>query len=529
MTNISALNAVAQGTFTQNAMSNSLQKLSSGLRINSARDDASGMAIADSLRSQGNALKQAIRNANDALGIIQIADKAMDEQNKVLGTIKVKATQAAQDGQTEATRKMIQADINRLIESLDNIAATTSYNGLTLLAGGFTNKEFQVGAYSHQSIGVSIGATSSDKIGHMRFESFRVGLLPVGWPYDPNEPELVEEVLLNTVRPTFYGVGIGGADVQLESVVISTSAGTGLGVLAEAINKNTEALGGIRANVRVVATGEQQVAGGDIKGLRINGVLIGDIDGIQQADRDGRAVAAINNKKEETGVSANIDEQGRMQLVSDGRAILVSDESGMGLNVNIALGNGIGDLTIGQIDLVREGPNDIQWSLEMARSVPAVDDYLDIVGSLEVAASATLRNVKGAWNTQQEHAMGAGAYKAWSDVSPAGVGTPLPLNTGGGVLSLEGAMAVMDIAESAAKQLNRIRSDLGSAQIALQSTINNITITAVNVKSAESNIREVDFASESAQYTNLNILAQSGNYALSQANTIMQGILRLLQ
>lgn len=174
-TNINALNAHAQSTFTQTSLSSSLQKLSSGLRINSAKDDASGMAIADSLRSQASALGQAIRNTNDGMAIIQIADKAMDEQVKILDTIKTKATQAAQDGQTETTRKAIQADINRLIESMDNIAATTSYNGLSLLAGGFTNKEFQVGAYSNQTIRASIGATSSDKTGHVRTETYSDG------------------------------------------------------------------------------------------------------------------------------------------------------------------------------------------------------------------------------------------------------------------------------------------------------------------------------------------------------------------
>ena len=149
---MNALNAHAQTTFTQTNLASSLQKLSSGLRINSAKDDASGMAIADTLRSQANTLGQAIRNANDGMGIIQIADKAMDEQIKILDTIKQKATQATQDGQTTTTRKAIQSDINRLIESLDNIANTTSYNGLSLLSGSFTNKEFQVGAYSNQTI-----------------------------------------------------------------------------------------------------------------------------------------------------------------------------------------------------------------------------------------------------------------------------------------------------------------------------------------------------------------------------------------
>ncbi|MBZ8187922.1 flagellin, partial [Campylobacter jejuni subsp. jejuni] len=118
-TNVAALNAKANADLNSKSLDASLSRLSSGLRINSAADDASGMAIADSLRSQANTLGQAISNGNDALGILQTADKAMDEQLKILDTIKTKATQAAQDGQSLKTRTMLQADINRLMEELD--------------------------------------------------------------------------------------------------------------------------------------------------------------------------------------------------------------------------------------------------------------------------------------------------------------------------------------------------------------------------------------------------------------------------
>ncbi|WP_443984405.1 flagellin N-terminal helical domain-containing protein, partial [Campylobacter coli] len=128
-TNVAALNAKANSDLNSKALDQSLARLSSGLRINSAADDASGMAIADSLRTQASTLGQAINNGNDAASILQTADKAMDEQLKILDTIKVKATQAAQDGQSAKTRAMLQADINRLMEELDNIANTTSFNG----------------------------------------------------------------------------------------------------------------------------------------------------------------------------------------------------------------------------------------------------------------------------------------------------------------------------------------------------------------------------------------------------------------
>ncbi|AWI34993.1 flagellin B [Helicobacter apodemus] len=488
-TNVNALNAHAQSSFTQTSLSSSLQKLSSGLRINSAKDDASGMAIADSLRSQANTLGQAIRNTNDGMGMIQIADKAMDEQIKILDTIKTKATQAAQDGQTTTTRTAIQADINRLIESLDNIAATTSYNGLNLLAGGFTNKAFQVGAYSNQTIQTSIGATSSDKIGHARVESLKF-------------------TALDNVAMNFIGAK-NQQDVTLENVVISTSAGTGLGALAQVINKNSDNLGGIRAEATVVRTGTQQIGARDIVSLTINGVKIGDITGVQQADRDGRLVQAINAYKEETGVQASVSEDGRLVLTStDGRAIQVRGGGMSAGGAGITTGAGASTF-VGTLTLTRLGSNDIQYN--------GLGNAARASGAAQ--ATATLRNVKGTFNKDIRSAVGANAANS------AMAGQAL----GAGVTSLKGAMLVMDIAESAIKQLDSIRADLGSVQQQMQSTVNNITVTQVNVSSAESSIRQVDYASESANYSNLNILAQAGNYALSQSNAAQQNILRLLQ
>ena len=141
-TNISAMNAYTNASATGRELDASIAKLSSGLRINKAADDASGMTIADSLRAQASALGQAIANANDAIGIVQTADKAMDEQLSILNTIRTKAIQAAQDGQTTQSREALQSDISRLLEELDNIATTTSFNGQQLLNGTLT-KQFK--------------------------------------------------------------------------------------------------------------------------------------------------------------------------------------------------------------------------------------------------------------------------------------------------------------------------------------------------------------------------------------------------
>lgn len=502
-TNVHALNSRAQGTFTQRNLQDSLERLSSGLRINKAADDASGMAIADSLRSQSNSLGQAIRNTNDGIGIIQIADKAMDEQVKILDSIKTKAVQAAQDGQTTKTRTAIQADITRLVQSLDNIGNTTSYNGLALLSGSFTNKEFQVGAYSNQSIKGSIGATTSDKIGHVRVET---GTVVSG---------------TGTVALQVNNVP-GNKNMVLESVVISTSAGTGLGALAEVINKNSDALGGVKASFVVETTGSAAVAAaGIICGLTINGVAIGIINDIQENDRDGKLVNAINARKEETGVQASVDYNGRLHLTAiDGRGINVQGQvasaiDGTGTGISAIFGVSAGGFFGGRLTLTKLDSSDIIVE----------GTGIELTGFAKTSAvaqtSVNLRGSLNAWGADQASAMGANANTQVATDNATGMSA--------GVTTLRGAMVMMNIAESAIKQLDSIRSDLGSMQQQMTSTLNNITITQVNVKSAESNIRDTDFAEESSSYTKLNLLSQSGNYALSQANAVQQNIMRLLQ
>ncbi len=534
-TNVNALNAHAQSSFTQASMKTSLERLSSGLKINKAADDASGMAIADSLRNQANSLGQAIRNANDGMGIIQIADKAMDEQIKILDTIKVKATQAAQDGQTTKTRQAIQADINRLIEGLDNIASTTSYNGQALLSGSFTNKEFQVGAYSNETVKFNIGATSSDKIGQVRFET--TGIVKVS-----SGANAMQQVALK-----FLDVD-GFTDITLEAVKISHSAGTGIGVLAQVINKNSDKLG-VKASFQVQGTASAAVAEGSLRGLKINNVVIGDISGISANDSDGRLVAAINSAKDRTGVEAFIDERGRLNMKSaDGRSIKVETSSAAaavfgGGSFAMASAGAAQNIIVGRMTLTRLDARDIKVSGAAAGSSQtsyysrlgfATNSATAATGTEKMAAiTVGLRQVTGSWDMDTACAAGMNANDAVADTrfteTHSTAATSNENAGGAGVTTLRGAMITMNIADSAMKMLDAIRSDLGSVSNQLTSTINNITITQVNVRAAESNIREVDFAAESAEFSKLNILAQSGSYAMSQSNAVQQNILRLLQ
>lgn len=463
-TNIAAMNAHTAASVNNRNLDSSLSKLSSGLRINTAADDASGMAIADSLRSQASSLGQAVSNANDAIGIIQIADKAMDEQLKILDTIKVKATQAAQDGQTTDSRKALQKDIARLMESLNNIANTTSYNGQSLLSGSFNNKEFQVGAFSNETIKASIGSTNTSKIGSVRYESYT----------------------LTAYADT--SMTINGTTIQ--AVNVSTSAGTGIGALAAAINKNSDKTG-----VRASYDSDLRITGGlsaGITSLSINGVSIGTISGTEIGDRTGLIVNAINAKKTDTGVEAYTDNEGLLHLRStDGRGIQVSATE---TDFNQTF---VGRLTLTQLDASDIDATGFGLSGATAQSF-SLDQALKgftLTGSLALGQFSSVTT-------------------AIADI---------------GVTTLKGAMLVMNMAESAIKGLDGIRSDLGSVQNQLTSTINNISVTQVNVKAAESQIRDVDFAAESANFSKFNILAQSGSYAMSQANAVQQNVLKLLQ
>ncbi|MBS4236202.1 flagellin hook IN motif-containing protein, partial [Campylobacter vulpis] len=291
-TNVAALNAKANSDLNSKSLDASLARLSSGLRINSAADDASGMAIADSLRSQASTLGQAINNGNDALGILQTADKAMDEQLKILDTIKTKATQAAQDGQSLKTRTMLQADINRLMEELDNIANTTSFNGKQLLSGGFINQEFQIGSSSNQTIKATIGATQSSKIGLTRFET---------------GAQVIQSGEANMTIKNYNGID----DFKFQSVKISTSVGTGLGALAEEINRVADRTG-VRATFNVQTVGARTVMKGSTnENFAINGVIIGKV-AYENGDKNGSLIAAINAVKDTTGVQAALDEEGKL-------------------------------------------------------------------------------------------------------------------------------------------------------------------------------------------------------------------------
>ncbi|MDP2849949.1 MAG: flagellin [Sulfuricurvum sp.] len=667
-TNIAAMNAHTNSTVNNRSLDDSLSKLSSGLRINKAADDASGMVIADSLRTQANSLGQAISNANDGIGIIQVADKAMDEQLKILDTIKTKAIQAGSDSQSTSSRTAIQKDVNRLLEQLDNIAKTTAFNGTQLLSGNFSNKEFQVGAYSNQTIKASIANTQSLAIGNTstKVDQVQVGNFAtstLAHPLDKNATVLTFTgadginaqglaagdtiridgvgdftiqhisgtmttagtmsgiaitldralgktvsvgssfgvslvkttaenlstfspaavtggVTMTTNSSNINGFAIGdkmnvtisdgsslvytlvsvagastgttsgvliwsaaaagtagvislatvsvndrasmGTDftsadyaqytiegVKLDGVQMTDSSGngvaqSGLGRIADLINAASGQTG-VKAVANTEINSNIAVQGGTLlSNITINGTtILSSGASILSSDTDNTLVTAINDKTSLTGVTASLESDGTLTLSSDGRAVNLS-----GMSAAAGLNDGV---YAGRLELVKQGGGDITVS----------SSHFSNSG-----LTASLTTAKALTDTTSSSVLSDLIYGQVDDNNDGLVNTSDKV---GLLLTREGATKAMDITESAIARLDAIRADLGSVQNQLVVTVNNIAVTQVNVRAAESQIRDVDFAAESANFSKFNILAQSGSYAMSQANAVQQNVLRLLQ
>ena len=570
VTNVAALQGVVANTNNSSNLQKSLERLSTGLKINAAKDNASGMAIANQLKTQASSLGAAIDNGNQANSVLLTADKAIEEQSNILDQIKQKAIQAAQDGQSTKTRNMLQADIIRLMEELDNIANTTSFNGKNLLSGGFSNQEFQVGDRSNITVKTTIGSTQSSKLGVTRFETG------------------AKITASNTVQLTIKQYN-GIEDFKFAAVKISYSVNTGVGALAEEINRVSDKTG-VRASYNVTTTGVFAImAGNTSDSFSINGVLIGRVD-YQNNDQNGALVNAINAVKDTTGVEASVDSNGRLVMTSaQGRAVNIGGSIGAGSGVASTMYS-----NFGRLSLVKNSGADIllsggtlstglgasvvgfagasttsQYSMSLRETKMQIGGYqADAMGMFgdRFGIIANSQGISGIFGGKLSKVSGfkdfgtaVGQFSTFSQINDtkyvysnayssmlitrgwgsfktslvvqtaAAAGQVQIVNQTAGVTTLKGAMAMMDIVETAILNVDQIRANIGSAQQQIDATINNISTTQVNLKSAESVIRDLDFASESANYSKSSILAQSGAYALAQANASSQYVMQLLQ
>lgn len=530
-TNITSLSSNNSTERTNKKLTASLEHLSSGLRINKAADDASGMTVADSLRSQASSLEQSIASGNDAIGILQTADYAMAEQIEIIDTIRVKAIQAANDFHTRDSRLAIHQDIMRLLEEFDNIANTTTFNGHKLLNGNFSNKNFQMGAYSNEIISITIPRADSKAVGHLSFATSSplmyentTDFAKAEWTFTLNHGTINEKVEFNFTGQDLLTQGFKYITDRVNAVHVET---------------------GIRASARSDLATPIRILGSKYSGpvnLSINGYQILSNATVQTDDADGMVLNAINSQSSLTGVTATIDNgSGRMMLNShNGLPIYIktNDNGAKG-----ALGLQFSDptdatkllndvLVLGELTFSKQGSIPTSYSITPVNDIAkkqkgVVSTGISDDGKTKFEDNQTPHKAAVNLHDFLTEPMSGTLAKAMGHGVVGTQGSNVTQEPG--VLTYNGSQTLIDIAVVALGDLDHIRSDIGSIQNQITATINNISVTHLNIKAAESQIRDVDFANEVAQFNKQNILSQSGSYASAQANQIQQAIIRLLQ
>ena len=477
-TNLPSLNAQRNLDHSQASLTTSLQRLSSGLRINSAKDDAAGLSISERMGSQIRGLNQAARNANDAISLAQTTEGNLSEISNVLQRIREIAVQSANDTNTTADRTSLQNEVTSLTQEIDRIAASAQFNGSNLLDGSFTSKTFQVGANAGQSISVAIsGARNQD----------------LGLTGSATITGAVTSTSAKTAGTNISGITIAAAaDDGVSWVGSSQSGATSTLAMANAINLSSGTTGvSAKATTSVTSTAITGHAKAIVAGeLVINGTDIGAIATTASAEnRNSQMIIAINAKSASTGVVATGVTATTYKLTAaDGRNInftsnVAGSTTGHSLAADVAVITGIS-----------------------ISSTAAVTNY----GQLTLTAGKDITTT-GTWDS-----IAAATYAKTGSSS---------VDVSSQILS-SSAIAQIDVAIDT---INTQRAGLGTVQTRFDTVIANLKTTSENVSAARGRIRDTDFAAETASMTRNQVLQQAGVAMLAQANALPNIVLSLLK
>ncbi len=607
-TNVASLNAQRNLNRSQTDLGVSLQRLSTGLRINSAKDDAAGLAISERFTTQIRGLNQAIRNANDGISLAQTAEGALGETSNSLQRIRELALQSANSTNSASDRAALNAEVDQLLSEIQRIGQTTQFNGQNILDGSFSSAQFQVGANANQTISFGVTGATTNLLGAYQ-----------------------------TTSTAVTSSALDGSGFTINDVEIGVSVGTSAaGFTADSAAAKAAAINGKTIDTGVSATATNSVTGiAPIAGvglstgdLVINGVSVGAIAKDASAVTQGRnAATAINAITNQTGVSAVASATtGALTLTaSDGRNIALTSstttaqsatnvQNAIGLDIsagNNATGQNTRDLvfdanqdflggtatqdlregdTITIDSIVYEFTAETQaqvtagGSTNVAVTLTSGDDESvagaalrdainaqntagnttvtatgtstvtltqtklgnETVGYVETNLASASVIVEGTESTGTDAADGNGvttrgtltlssdqnftlggadlAYVGLSNASAA-----LSQLSAVDISTVAGANSAIAVLDGALGQISTIRADLGAVQNRFESTISNLSTTSENLSAARSRILDADFAAETANLTRAQILQQAGISILSQANSLPQLALSLLQ
>ncbi len=479
--NVASLNAQRNLNTSQSSLNTSLTRLSSGLRINSAKDDAAGLAISERMTSQIKGLNQAVRNANDGISLSQTAEGALGEIGNNLQRIRELSIQSANATNSASDRASLQAEVAQLASEVTRVASQTQFNGLNLLDGSFLSQSFQVGANANQTIDIkSISDARATALGSNILNTTGTAMNTATAAAADNTAG--NGVLAETDLTLANNKGItgaisyaAGADAKTIAAAINT-AGSSIGITATATNSAT--LGNISAAGTTTVTLNGQTVSANVT---------------DKSDLTGLA-AAINGAQAQTGVTASFANASDKSVITltttDGRDISLQDFT-----------NGVATA-------------DFKAGATTVALTSGGNDSSIATGTVEISSSAGQVITANADTT----AFGAAvSTSSFSSVATLDISSAL------------GAQSAIKTLDAALAQISSSRGDLGAIQNRFSSTIANLQTTSENLSASRSRIQDADFAAETANMTRGQILQQAGTAILAQANSLPNNVLSLLR
>ncbi|MBN8512978.1 flagellin [Accumulibacter sp.] len=505
-TNVASLNSQRSLNMSQTSLATSLQRLSSGLRINSAKDDAAGLAISDRMNSQIRGLNQATRNANDGISLAQTAEGDLEQISNNLQRMRELAVQAGNATNSASDRQALNAEVQSLASEIDRVAQNSSFNGTKLLDGSFVAQNFQIGA----------NGTANDRLAITSIGSARTTALGgTGTSFAA------------TTTGTATTTALAAGDLTLNGFQVGASSlGTGPGQSAASAFSIAAAINGISSNSGVTATANSNNVAGAAATLftaiaadtfSINGVNVGAVAaGTSAAGQGANVAAAINAIGTQTGVTASANATtGALTLTAgDGRDISIG-LNGIAASAVLATSDRAAFLT--QTGLLTANVGTKAESATPAAAV-AVANH----GTITLSSTSSNGIVWGG-------AAAASAGLAASGTQSAAVSSTVSSIANVNVLTASAATSALSAIDGALATVSGARVSLGSYQNRFASVVSSLQTTSENLSASRSRIVDADFAAETANLTRAQILQQAGTAMLAQANSLPQNVLSLLR
>ena len=482
-TNINSLTAQRNLGASQASLATSIQRLSSGLRINSAKDDAAGLAISERLNSQVRGLNQAVRNANDGISLAQTAEGALKASTDILQRIRELAVQSANASNSAGDRQALQSEVGQLTSELDRISQTTEFNGSKLLDGSFGTQQFQVGANANQTITAATANLRTSVYGNNQVQATGGDVAAAAFG---SNSTLAGTVTINgslgsaTVTVAVNSTAKANADLingQKASTGVSATARTDLSLTFGAVGSYSLTLQSDNATTQSIS---------------FSVTATGTSDGLSGA------VSAINDQASKTGVTAALN--------SAGTAIVLTNATGNDITVADTAVANAGTVSVAKLDsagTAQAAP--VTLAADTTADPATVSGYITLDSEKSFATDFATTNIVTATGS---------TLKKVSDLD---------------ITTFTKATDALKTVDSALAFISGQRAKLGALQSRFETTIANLQVTSENLAASRSRITDADFAQETANLSRAQILQQAGTAMVAQANQLPQGVLALLR